>query len=359
MKAAVWHGGADPSVETLPVPRPAEGELLVRVEACGLCPTDIKKIDLALAKPPIVLGHEMVGEVVECGHGVEPYLGKRVAVYHHVPCRRCRLCELKLFSQCAGYKKTGTTAGFAPAGGGWAEYFKVAPWIVAGGGVVELPRSLPASVAILMEPLNTCLKCVRALPGPTFAGAPPGTLVVFGLGPVGLMVAALAHIGGWKVIGVEPLPERVERALRFGACEVYQPGDDLAGRLAAAAPPCGPDAACLATDAARAVTAALAAVRFGGTVMLFGHTRRGHELAIDAGEIGVAEKRLIGSYSSSIELNDDVRALLIEHSALWRELVTHVLPLREIDQALALARHPRNGSLKIAVTPLDGGKAST
>lgn len=352
MRACVWRGGREVSVEAVPVPSIGAGELLLRVEACGLCPTDIKKIDRGLATPPAILGHETAGVVAACGSGAESFLGKRVAVYHHVPCRRCRLCALGLYSQCAGYKRTGTTAGFAAAGGGWAEYVKVLPWIVEGGGVVELPAALPARTAVLMEPLNTCLKCIGALP------EPPGTLVVFGLGPVGLMLTALACRAGWEVSGVEPCLDRREKAVRFGARAACEPGEGLPDLLRGIAEPYGPDAACLATDSEHAVEAALQTVRFGGTIILFGHTRMGHAVTIDAGQIGVCEKRLLGSYSSSIDLNDAVREVLLEDRFPWGELVTHVFPLSEVGRALGLARRPERGSLKIAVGPEDGEEAA-
>jgi L-iditol 2-dehydrogenase len=348
MTACVWHGGIELAVETVPVPEIGEGELLVRVEACGLCPTDIKKIDLALAEPPVILGHEMAGVVVAAGQGAERFLGKRVAVYHHVPCRNCRLCELGRYSQCAGYKKTGTTAGFSPAGGGWAEYVKVSPWIVSGGGVVELPEWLSAKVAILMEPLNTCLKCASALP------ESKGTVIILGQGPVGLMLTALLHKDGWEVYAVEPLSERQEKSAIFGARAVFQSGEDLVEKLQEVAAPLGFDAAIAATESEEAINGSLRALRPGGTMILFAHTRKGQEIKIDAGQIGVAEKQIIGSYSSSIELNSVTRETLLDDSFSWGELVTHVFPLSEINRALALARRPEEGSLKVAVTPDSG-----
>jgi L-iditol 2-dehydrogenase len=350
MLACVWRGGPRVCCETVPVPPVAAGELLVRVEACGLCPTDIKKIDQELLSPPVILGHEMAGEVVACGPGAESFRGKRVALYHHVPCRACRLCELGLYSQCADYKRTGTTAGFTPAGGGWAEYVKVASRIVRGGGVVELPPGLPIETAILMEPLNTCLKCLRTVPRP-LATRGADTLVVLGQGPVGLMVTALANAEGWDVWAVEPVPERQAMARRFGARQVFSPGEGLVHQLREAAGPLGPDAACAATDSQTAVNAALRAVRFGGTVVLFGHTRIGQQLTIDGGQIGKDEKRLVGSYSSSIDLNDEVCELLLAERIPWRDLVTHVFPLEDINSALDRARRPVEGSLKIAVGP--------
>ncbi len=344
MRAAVWRGGADVAVERVAVPAIGAGELLVRVEACGLCPTDIKKIDCALVAPPVILGHEMAGTVVGAGEGRGRWLGQRVVVYHHVPCRACRFCELGLYSQCAGYKRTGTTAGFTPAGGGWAEYFKVSPWIVDGGGVVPVPAAMGLTTAILMEPINTCLKCVRCLPPPR------GSLVVLGLGPIGLMLAALAAREGWRVLAVEPVPERQAVGREFGVAEVFVPGEGLVDALRERCAPLGPDGVIAATESEAAIDAGLKALRPGGTLVLFAHTRRGQRLTVDGGEIGMIEKRLVGSYSSSIELNGAVLEALGDARMPWGRLVTHVLPLAEINTALAYARRPRDGSLKIAVT---------
>ena len=345
MIAAVWRGGSEVEIETVPVPEIGKGELLVRVEACGLCPTDIKKIDLGLAEPPLILGHEMAGEVVAAGQGAERFFGKRVAVYHHVPCRDCLLCELGRYSQCEGYKKTGTTAGFSPAGGGWAEYVKVLPWIVSGGGVVELPKWLSAKVAILMEPLNTCLKCASVLPDSK------GTVVILGQGPVGLMLTALTRKDGWEVIGVEPLPGRQEKSFKYGAKTVFHPEENLTEKLQEVVGPIGPDAVIATMESEGTIESSLRALRPGGTLILFAHTRMGQNLKIDAGQIGVAEKQIIGSYSSSIELNLVTRETLLDERLDWGDLVTHILSLREINRALALARHPEGDSLKIAVAP--------
>lgn len=332
-------------LETVPVPEIGPGELLVRVDACGLCPTDIKKIDLELIEAPAVLGHETAGEVVAAGKGAAGFLGRRVAVYHHVPCRSCPLCGLGVYSSCPEYKKTGTTAGFSPAGGGWAQYVKVSSWIVNGGGVIELPDSMPLHTAILMEPLNTCLKCIRSLPEPR------GKLVILGQGPAGLMLTALARREGWRVLAVEPRPERRDKSMRFGAEAVLPPEEELARKLREAAGPPGPDAAIDTTESEQAINATLEAIRPGATMTLFAHTRKGQALRIDAGQVGVMEKRLAGSYSSSIDLNSRVMEILLGQSSLWDEFVTHVFSLTEINQALAVARRPEGASLKVAVAP--------
>jgi L-iditol 2-dehydrogenase len=217
--------------------------------------------------------------------------------------------------------------------------------IVSGGGVVEIPESLPVNVAILMEPLNTCLKCTDALPDSK------GTVLILGQGPVGLMLTALMYRDGWEVFAVEPLPERQERSLQYGAKAVFHPGNDLDENLKEIAQPLGPDAVIAATESEEAINGSLRALRPGGTLILFAHTRMGQELKIDAGQVGMAEKQVIGSYSSSIELNSLTTETLVDQQYPWEELVTHVFPLNEINQALALARQPKGDSLKVAVTP--------
>jgi L-iditol 2-dehydrogenase len=117
MRAGVYRGKGRVVVESVPVPEIGEGEVLFRVAACGICGTDIKKIEHGYVAPPQILGHELAGTVVKVGAGVKKFKsGDRVMSFHHVPCGACFYCERKLFSQCAGYKKTGLTAGFDPTG---------------------------------------------------------------------------------------------------------------------------------------------------------------------------------------------------------------------------------------------------
>jgi L-iditol 2-dehydrogenase len=122
MKAVVYRGKGQIAVEDVPTPEPAAGQMLVRVDACGICPTDLKKIEKGLLPGPRVFGHEIAGTVAAIGAGTRGFReGQRVAVHHHVPCGSCYYCARKLYAQCASYKRNGTTAGFEPAGGGYAE----------------------------------------------------------------------------------------------------------------------------------------------------------------------------------------------------------------------------------------------
>ena len=139
MRAAVYRGKGRVVVEDVPVPAIGAGEVLIRVAACGICGTDIKKIEHGFVAAPQIFGHEVAGTVVAVGAGVTKWkLGDRVMSFHHVPCGACFYCERRLFSQCPGYKKVGLTAGFDPNGGGFAQYVRAMPW-VAERGMIAIP----------------------------------------------------------------------------------------------------------------------------------------------------------------------------------------------------------------------------
>src|ERR1700686_178647 len=189
MRAAVYRGKRRVVVEDVPVPAIVDGEVLIRVAACGICGTDIKKIEHGFVAAPQIFGHEVSGTVVALGAGVTRWkLGDRVMSFHHIPCGTCFYCERKLFSQCAVYKKTGLTAGFDPNGGGFAEFVRAMPW-VAERGVVAIPGGVGFEEATFVEPVNTCLKAVRK------ARIMPGDeVLVIGAGPIGLLLLMLAKV---------------------------------------------------------------------------------------------------------------------------------------------------------------------
>ena len=167
MRAVVYRGANDLRLETVPVPAIQPGELLVKVVVCGVCPTDIKKIQHGEIPPPRIFGHETAGVIVKVGtprRGVRPApfrVGDRVALHHHVPCLNCHFCRHRAFAQCPQYKRTGITAGFEPAGGGYAEYVRVMPFVLP--GVVKIPPRNSFPEGAMLEPVNTVLKAVNRL----------------------------------------------------------------------------------------------------------------------------------------------------------------------------------------------------
>src|SRR5437764_11690867 len=142
MSAAVYRGSSVVSVDEVPMPEIGPGEILVRVEACRICHTDLKKIEHNLLTPPRVYGHETAGVVAAVGAGVTKFrAGDRVVAFHHIPCLDCFYCARKLYAQCRVYKRVGITAGFEPAGGGFSQFVRVMDWI-GGRGVEKIPEGV-------------------------------------------------------------------------------------------------------------------------------------------------------------------------------------------------------------------------
>ena len=211
MRAVVYRGPNDLRLEKVPVPRIGSNELLVKVAVCGVCPTDIKKIQYGTLPPPRIFGHETAGVIVRRGAQVRRFqVGERVALHHHVPCLKCHDCAHRAFSQCAQYKRTGITAGFEPAGGGYAEYVRVMPWVLP--GVVKIPQRNSFFEGAMLEPVNTVLKAVKRL-----ALLRGDTVLVAGQGPIGLMFTRLLALQGMKVVATDRLTSRLQLAREFGA----------------------------------------------------------------------------------------------------------------------------------------------
>ncbi len=346
MRAAVYRGPNEVSIEDVPVPAIGPGEILVRVRACGVCGTDLKKIEHGLVTPPRIFGHEIAGTVARTGAGARYKAGDRVVVHHHVPCRSCFYCERKLFSQCAVYRRTGTTAGFEPAGGGFAEYVRVMDWVVA-DGIVPIPDDVSFEEASFLEPLNTCLKALET------AGLRRGeVVVVFGQGPVGLLMTQSAVCAGAEVVGLDLMPRRLEAARELGARFALNPElDEVEDVVAGLTEGRGADLAIVATAAPRAIASAQKIVRRGGRVLLFAQTMQGEMIQVDASRVCVEEKQLIGSYSSSVELQEKAAALVFGRRINVARLITHRLGLERLAEGIALASHPSETSLKIIIQP--------
>jgi L-iditol 2-dehydrogenase len=356
MRAVVYRGVNDMRVETVPVPRIGAGELLVKIATCGICGTDLKKIHTGSHSAPRIFGHEMSGTIVAAGQGVTSYqVGERVVVHHHVPCGQCYYCRKQTPTQCPLYKKVGVTAGFEPSGGGFAEYIRVMDWIVEGRGVVRIPAGVPFEQAAFVEPLNTVLKGVKLL-----NLAQDDTVLVIGQGPIGLMHAALARRTGAKVLTSDLYPERHQIAARFGLEHSIDAGrENVVERVLQATDGRGADAVVLAVGGNALIKTAMDAVRPGGRVMLFAQTQHG-EAAVDPGAVCMDEKTLMGSYSSSFEILDEVTDLAFggyRNGFDLTQLISHRFPLERAVEAIEIASHPKADSMKIMLEPVLGGGA--
>jgi L-iditol 2-dehydrogenase len=321
------------------------------VAVCGVCPTDIKKIQHGTVPPPRIFGHETAGTIVKMGARVRGFdLGERVALHHHVPCRRCHYCRHGAFAQCPTYKRTGITAGFEPAGGGYAEYVRVLPFVAP--GVVRVPRRNSFEEGAMLEPVNTVLKAVRRL-----SVLPGDVVLVAGQGPIGLMFTRLLQLQGVKVLATDRLPERLKLARQFGArWTVLANQAGLAERVRGFTRGRGLDAVVVAVPVDEVVAQALETVRGAGQVLVFAHTKRGARAALDLARICVDEVDLLGSYSSDITLQDEVARLVFSRRLDVRALITHRFSLEHTAPAIELAAHPHPEALKVVVCP--GGEAS-
>jgi len=347
MRAGVYRGAGRVVLEQVPIPEIGEGEVLIRVAACGVCGTDVKKIQHGFIAPPQIFGHEIAGTVVAAGPGVRRWRpGDRVISFHHVPCGSCFYCARKLFSQCRAYKKVGVTAGFEPNGGGFAEYVRVMPWVVE-RGMVSIPPGIAFEEATFVEPVNTCLKAVRKA-----RVEPHEFVVVMGQGPIGMLLMMLARLQQAQVLTSDPLPARREKSARFGALESLDPlACEMVEEVRARTEGRGADAVLVAAPNPELVPLALALARPGGRVLLFAHNDPHMEVAFPAGAVGIEEKEILGSYSASVEWQEESARIVLGRSLPVRELVTHRFPLEEIEQALRLAACPTGDSLKVVITP--------
>jgi L-iditol 2-dehydrogenase len=346
MQAAVYRGRNDVRLETVPVPEISAGELLVRVHTCGVCGTDLKKIATGSHSAPRIFGHETSGVVAAIGQGVDQFkVGDRVVFFHHIPCGNCYYCQHKTFAQCETYKKVGTTAGFEPSGGGFAEYVRVMDWIVE-RGTVRIPEGVSYEQASFVEPVNTCIKGIERL-----QPSANETVLVIGQGPIGILLGALTQRAGTTVITSDLYEQRLtiskdlglENSIDASRVDVVQAVRTLTeGR--------GADAAILAVGGNSLIKTAMDAVRPGGRVLLFAQTARG-ETTIDPAAVCVDEKTLLGSYSASVDLQEASVQFVMGGEMNLESLISHRLPLSRSLEALDLAAHPGPDSMKIVIQP--------
>lgn len=349
MRAAVYRGVNDVRVETIPVPEINAGEVLVRIHTSGICGTDLKKIHTGSHSAPRIFGHEMAGTIVAVGGGVTTWnVGDRVMVFHHIPCGNCYYCRKKTFAQCEVYKRVGCTAGFEPAGGGFAEYIRVMDWIVK-RGMVRIPDDVPFEQAAFIEPVNTCLKAVLNL-----NILPDETVLVIGQGPIGILLAALALKSGAKILTSDLYAARHTIAAQFGlAHPIDASNEDVVSVTKKHSSGRGADAVILAVAGNSLIRTAMDAARPGGRVLLFAQTQHG-EAIIDPAAICMDEKTLLGSYSASVEVQEQgVRAVIDGYRSNFdlTRLISHRFTLEQASEAIEFASHPKPDSMKIVIQP--------
>ncbi len=353
MQAAVYRAIDDVRTEAVSIPAIGKGEVLVRLDTCGICGTDLKKIHTGSHSAPRVFGHEMAGTIAAIGEGVQGFaVGDRVMAFHHIPCGTCFYCRKHTFAQCETYKKVGTTAGVGEAaGGGFAEYIRVMDWIVGDGntpaGLIKIPDDIPFEQAAFIEPVNTCFKAVKLL-----ALEPDDTVLVIGQGSIGIILAALAKQTGATVLTSDMYPERHAVAAKFGLDHPLDARGDVVAACKAVTEDRGADVALVAVGADALIATAMAAIRPGGRVMLFASTQHG-TAPFDPAAVCMDEKTLMGSYSASVAIQQEGIDLVFEGYRSGKldftQLISHRFTLDAAAKAVHLASNPQPDSMKIVL----------
>ncbi len=338
MRAAVYYPPNEIRVEERPIPKITDGEILLKVRACGVCGTDVLKVTRALPKKPVILGHELVGEVVELGAGVKKFkTGDRIVVAHHVPCGECHYCRHGNHSMCRHFKETN----FDP--GGFAEFLRIPAEHVKQAAFL-IPPPLSDDEGLFMEPLSCCVRNVRRaklLPG-DFA-------VIVGMGSIGLMMVQLLKLIPTKILALDLFEERLMLAKRLGADFTLR-GDSneilslieekTEGRRA--------DIVVFTAGGGKVFQNAFSWVRDGGALNLFASlSDKPVETNLDA--LYHHEITVFSSYSPSPEDLVESHRLLCEGKVNVRELVTHHVGLEKLREAIDLIVQQK--AMKVVVHP--------
>jgi L-iditol 2-dehydrogenase len=341
MRVAMYYANDDVRVEEVPIPGIGEGEILMRIEASGICGSDLMEW-YRRDKVPLVLGHEVAGTVEKVGLGVERYkVGDRIVVSHHVPCNSCDYCQRGDHTVCETLQK-GTY--FDP--GGFAEFVRV-PTINVEKGVYHIPDGVAFAEATFAEPLACVLR------GQEKIGLGKGhTVFVIGSGISGLLHIALAKArGADHIVAADISRFRLSAARKFGADEAIAADENLAANLIAANNGKKADRVILCTGALSAVTATLESVEHGGTVLFFAPTNEGEELPFSINKVfWKTEVTLTTTYAGAPP--DHVKALeLIRDNAIpVTEMITHTLPLADIQKGFELVAKG-DESIKVIIQP--------
>lgn len=346
MRAARFYPPRTIRIEEIPRPPARGGDVVIRVAACGLCGSDLAKVQSGTAAPGEVLGHEVAGVIEEIGpearaisapDGRRYSPGDRVVVAHHVPCFACHYCAHGNYSMCRGFKTSHLTPG------GFSEYLSASAEHAA-HSMLPIPRALSDEEATFMEPLACALKALPRL------HLRPGDLaVLFGLGPMGLLFARLLRARAARVIGVEPNAERRARAAA-DLLATFAPQDPaLAPRVRDETEGRGADAVVLLAGRGALVLDALSLVRDAGRICLFAASPGESSVPLPIDLIYYREVALFGSYSPDPAGFAEALALLAEGSVRVDDVVTHRLPIEETPEAFE--RAIRGEGMKFMIRP--------
>lgn len=336
MKVAVYYSNSDIRIEECPLPRIGEGEMLVKMRACGICGTDVMEW-YRIKKAPRVLGHEMAGEVVEVGAGVERFReGDRVFVSHHVPCYRCHYCEDGNYTACESLH----TGNYEP--GGFSEYIRV-PRENVDFGTFLLPAGISCEDAVMVEPLACVFLAQKNL------GLKKGqTVLIIGSGISGLLHIRMAKLLGATVIATDINKYRLNMALEFGADHALHASDYSVGRLKDLNQGRLAEQVIVCAGAKQAVEAGLSSVERRGRILFFAVPN--DDIPLPSVRFWRDEITVAFSYGAAPDDLKKALDLIDSGSVDVRKMITHKIRLSDIQQGFNLVSEGAE-SLKVAVVP--------
>jgi L-iditol 2-dehydrogenase len=342
MRVAMYYSNHDVRLQEMPTPQISRGELLMRVEASGICGSDVMEW-YRINKVPLVLGHEVAGVVVEVGEGVERYkVGDRVIAAHHVPCNTCHYCLRGNHTVCDTLRKTN----FYP--GGFAEYIRL-PAINVDRGTFRLPDEVSFEEATFVEPVACVLRAQRRA-----EICPSCSVLVLGSGIAGLLHVHLARaLGAGRIVATDVVKHRLDAARQFGADASLHAEDDVTSYIRKFNGSRLADVVIVCTGAESVLSQALNSVERGGTVLFFAPTGPGTTIPISINDVFWRNDiTLTTSYAGSPA--DHAAALeLIRSGALRvKEMVTHRLSLAETGLGFRMVARPQEyNSIKVIIQP--------
>jgi len=341
MKAALVKNDSTITVDDVEKPSLGPGDILVKMESCGICGSDLEKVFGKYGKPSRKLGHEPAGMISEVGSKVKDFKkDDRVFTHHHVPCYSCHFCNHGNETMCPKYYETN----LSPCG--LAEEYLVPEWNVSHGGVLKISDSMSFDEAAMIEPLACCIRSWHKFPHKK-----GDSVAIFGVGPTGMMHVMLAKDKGFeKIFCLDVNDFRLEFAKKFQITQSINSNDSSRKeKILHETENRGVDVAIVATGNLKALDDAIELVRKGGAVMMFGVPSKGDTMNIDMSKIYSKEITLTTSYAASDYDTKEALELIKSSRADVKSLITHKYSILETQKAFD---HARDGSdaMKIIIT---------
>lgn len=340
MKAALFYGPNEPlRIEEVEKPSPGNGEILVRVKACGVCHTDLHYVDHGVPtfkEPPVILGHEASGTVEELGVGVEGFKeGDRVLIPPVFTCGTCQMCRTGRENICENMRMVGNHLD-----GAYAEYM-VAPQ----KDTIPLPEEVPLEEGCVVSdavstPFHALMNRAHLRAGDKVA--------LFGCGGLGLNAIQIAKAMGSFVVAIDVKEKKLEYASSFGADVVLLWEEGIAKKIRRLTGG-GVDVAVEAIGNPSVMRASFSSLRTGGKLIIMGYSEK--DLVLSAGRVMFREMEILGSLGCPPYLYPRLLEMVKRGSIRVKELVTHRFPLDEINDALSLLREGDESLIRAIILP--------